>query len=158
VSDAKREVDELRQEIAKLDAQILVSLEKRARAARRIGEVRKDQPAALPLNDRASIRALVARAAGDMPQEALREIFREIFSACLSLELPVKVAYLGPEGGAGHAAARGRFGASPNVVSCETTQAALEEVVRRRAEFAVVPFETSNEGLVQSTPRSICIS
>ena len=45
MSDAKREVDELRQEIAKLDAQLLVTLEKRAKAARRIGEVRKDQPA-----------------------------------------------------------------------------------------------------------------
>lgn len=175
MSDAKREVDELRQEIARLDTQLLVTLEKRARAARRIGELRKDLPPALPLADRASIRALVARG-GDMPPEALREIFREIFAACLALELPVKVAYAGPEGGAGHAAARGRFGGSggpseaskaggppseprssgrPGVPStllaCETTLAALEEVVRRRAEYAVVPIETSYDGLVQAT-------
>ena len=82
MSDGKREVDELRQEMAKVDAQLLVLLEKRAKTARRIGELRKDQPAALPLHDRASIRALVARAGGDMPQEALREIFRDVFASC----------------------------------------------------------------------------
>jgi chorismate mutase/prephenate dehydratase len=151
MSDGRREVDDLRQEMAKLDAQLLTALEKRGKAARRIGELRKDQPAALPLNDRASLRALVARAAGDMPQEALREIFREVFAACLALELPVHVAYVGPEGGAGHAAARGRFGANANLVSCESTPAALEELTRRRAEFAVVPFETSTDGPVQAT-------
>ena len=109
-------MDELRQEIAKLDAQLLVALDKRARAARRLREVRKDQAPSLPLTDHAAIRALVARSSGDMPQEALRDIFREIFAACLALELPVKVAYVGPEGGAGHAAVRGRFGRSSAVL------------------------------------------
>ena len=150
MSDAKREIEDLRQEIAKLDAQLLAALEKRARASRRVGELRKDQPASLPLHDRAAIHALVARGS-EMPQEALRSIFREVFAGCLSLELPVKVAYVGPEGGAGHAAARGRFGASANLICAETTAAALEEVSRRRAEFAVVPFETSVDGPVHAT-------
>ncbi len=150
MSDAKREIEDLRQEIAKLDAQLLAALEKRARASRRVGELRKDQPASMPLQDRAAIHALVARGS-EMPQEALRSIFREVFAGCLALELPVKVAYVGPEGGAGHAAARGRFGASANLVCAETTAAALEEVSRRRAEFAVVPFETSVEGPVHAT-------
>jgi len=150
MTDSKREVEELRQEIAKLDAQLLATLDKRARAARRIGELRKDQAATLPLNDRATIRALVARGA-EMPQESLRAIFREVFAGCLALELPVKVAYVGPEGGAGHAAARARFGAGSSLVCAESTSAALEEVSRRRAEFAVVPFETSIDGPVQAT-------
>src|SRR5580704_12079412 len=115
--DAKRETDELRQEIAKLDAQLLVTLEKRARASRRIGELRKDQPPALPLHDRAAIRALAARATGEMPPDALRTILREVFAACVSLELPVKVSYTGLEGGPGHAAARLRFGGSSNLVA-----------------------------------------
>lgn len=152
MSDTKRELDELRQEIAKLDAQLLVTLEKRARTSRRIGEVKKDQPASLPLADRASIRALVARSAGEMPPEALRSILREVFAACVALELPVKVAYTGAEGGPGHAAARLRFGGGgTNLIATESTAAALEEVVRRRAEYAVLPFETSTEGPVQPT-------
>jgi len=64
----------------------------------------------------------------------------------------VCVAYVGPEGGVGHTAARGRFGESEsNLISSETAADALEEVRRERAEFAVVPFETSTEGPLQST-------
>ena len=151
MSDAKREIEELRQEIAKIDAQLLGGLEKRARAARKIGELRKDHAPSLPLTDRASLAAIVARATGDMPQEALREIFREIFAACLSLEVPVPVVYVGPEGGAGHAAARVRFGAGAKCIPAENVATALEELTTHRAHFAVVPIETRAEGPVQST-------
>lgn len=158
MTDAKREADELRLEIGKLDAQLLVTLEKRARAARRMGELRKDQPAALPIGDRATLSALVARATGEMPPDALRNILREVFAACTALELPVKVAYTGPEGGPGHAAARLRFGGSSNLFSTESTAAALEEVTRKRAEFAVVPFETRADGPVQPTIAALTTS
>ena len=116
-----------------------------------MGELRRDQAPSLPLTDHAAIRALVARSTGDMPQDALREILRRVFAECLALELPVKIAYVGLEGGAGHAAARGRFGSSPHLVAAESTHAALDEVTRRRAEFAVVPFETVADGPVQAT-------
>ena len=158
MSDTKREIDELRQEIAKLDAALLVSLDKRARAARKIGDLRKDQAPSLPLTDRAALAALVARTTGDMPPDALREIFREIFAACLSLELPVPVVYLGPEGGAGHAAARERFGAGAKFVAQETAALALDELTTRRAEFAVVPIETRAEGPVLATISAITSS
>jgi chorismate mutase/prephenate dehydratase len=151
VADAKREIEEARAEIARLDAQLLGTLEKRASASRKLGDLRKGQPASLPLGDRAALHALVARSSGELPTEAVREIFREIFSACLTLELPVRVAYPAPEGGPAHAAARGRFGASPNLVASESTASAMDEVARSRVEFAVVPLETRAEGPVQST-------
>ena len=153
MADGKRQIEEHRTEIAKLDALLLSTLEKRARASKIIGELRaaSGHPATLPLGDRAALHALVARSTGELPQEALRGIFREIFAACLALELPVKVAYVGPEGGAAHAAARARFGASAHLVAAETPQLAMEEVQRHRAEYAVVPLETRAEGPVQST-------
>jgi chorismate mutase/prephenate dehydratase len=151
VPDSKRQQEGLRQEIAKLDLQILAALDGRARSARRLGELYKDHPAQLPVADHATIEALIARSSGDMPPDALREILQEIFSACLSLELPVKVAYVGPEGGPGYTVAGGRFGRTSSLVGTETTAAAFDEVLRRRVEFAVVPFETSIEGPVQST-------
>jgi chorismate mutase/prephenate dehydratase len=87
-----------------------------------------------------------------MPRDALREIVRSVFAAGLALELPVRVAFVGPEGGPGHVAARGRFGSTgSNLVSIDSSTDALEEVTRKRAEFAVVPFETSSEGPLQST-------
>jgi chorismate mutase/prephenate dehydratase len=138
--------------MARLDARLVATLDERARAARRLGEVRRDHAPAMPVTDHAAIQALVEQSSGDMPRDALREVLREVFAAGLALELPVKVAFVGCEGGPGHAAAQGRFGAGKsNFVPAESSHEALEEVSRKRAEFAVVPFETSTEGPLQST-------
>ena len=147
-----READEIRREMARLDARLVGLLDERARMSRRLGEIRRDHAASMPVADHAAIDDLVARSAGDMPKDALREVMRHVFAGGLSLELPVKVAFVGPEGGPGHVAARGRFGsAESNLVAAESPRDALEEVTRKRAEFAVVPFETSTEGPLQST-------
>jgi chorismate mutase/prephenate dehydratase len=151
MSDPKREIEVLRREIALQDAQLVGVLEKRAKLSRAVFDLRKDQPAVIPLNERAALEALLARATGDMPVESLRAILREVFAACLGLEMPVKVAYLGPEGSAGFSVGRGHFGASAVLVPAETAAAALEEVTRQRAQFALVPYETSADGPVQAT-------
>jgi chorismate mutase len=151
VIEDRREVEELRQQMAKLDNDILAALDLRAHAARRLGELRRDQPPLLPLTDHESVRAIVARSNGDMPEDALRAIFGEIHAACVALELPVKIVFVGTEGNPCHAAARGRFGQNASVTPVDGTGAALDEVSRKRAEFAVVPFETASEGPVEST-------
>src|SRR5580692_96439 len=99
MSDHKREIDELRRQMADVDAQLLVGLEKRAKASKAIGALLGDQPPQLSLQDRPQIDALVARSSGDMPAESLRTIFRTVYAACLGLQAPVTVAYLGPGGG-----------------------------------------------------------
>jgi chorismate mutase/prephenate dehydratase len=151
MSDHKREVDKLRQEIAQLDEQLTVSLEKRARAARAIGELVRGEAPALPLRDRAFVETLIAQSKGDLTPEALRAIFREIQAACVGLELTVRVAVLGPEGGAGHAAAREQFGLSVTCLMTESAEEALDAVDRGRADFAMLPYETSVDGPVQTT-------
>lgn len=155
VSDPKREIDELRQEIAKLDAQVLAALERRAKAARTIGELRAaaGEPPQLP-NERSALHALVARASA-MPPENVRTIFREVFAACLALEMPAKVAYVGPEGSASHVAARAKFGAAAQLVPRDGVAAALDEVVRGRAEFAIVPLETRALGTLADTIQAL---
>lgn len=148
MSDPRRELEELRQEIGKIDAQLLASLERRGKLSKRIGELRRSfaTPPALP--DRGQIEALVGTASGEIPQAALREIFREIFATCFSLEQPVVVAYAGPDGGFAHAAARSRFGVAAEYLGAETVTAAIDEVSRQRASYAVLPFETRSDGLL----------
>ncbi len=76
MTDKRREVEELRQEISKVDAQLLTALERRAKLSKKIGEVRKDVASPISLPERAQIEAIVGQAAGgDLPVEALREIF-----------------------------------------------------------------------------------
>jgi chorismate mutase/prephenate dehydratase len=151
VADSSREVEELRWHMAQIDTQVLSLLDKRARAAREIFELRKEQPATLPAIDRAAIRELISLSNGDMPAQPLQETFRTIHSACLALELPVRVSFVGPEGGFGHAAAQGRFGHSSWLKAVDTPYVAVDDVARKAAEFAVVPFETSAENPVRST-------
>ncbi|WP_394828674.1 bifunctional chorismate mutase/prephenate dehydratase [Pendulispora albinea] len=150
MSDRKRAGVELLQQIAKLDVQILAALDHRARLSRKLREIRADEVPQLR-SERESLQELVAHGHGDMPAESVEAIFREIFSACLALELPVKVVYAGPESSPAHGAARARFGKTADLVAVEGTAAALDEVTRRRAEFAVVPMETKLEGVVQAT-------
>lgn len=149
--DNKRELEDIQKELTQLDSQLLAALEKRARVARRVRELRSGQPPQLPLHDRAHIATIVSRASGDMPAEDLKTIFREIYAACLALEMPVSVGYLGPEGGPSYSAARVRFGASANLVAIDGATSLFDEVVRHRVEFAVLPLETRSDGPVHPT-------
>jgi len=158
MSDHKREIDELRRQMAEVDAQLLVGLEKRAKASKAIGALLGDQPPQLSLQDRPQIDALVARSSGDMPAESLRTIFRTVYAACLGLQAPVTVAYLGPEGGPGLSVATGHFGSSATFRACDSASLALEEVTRHLASFAVLPYETFAEGPVHSTILAIAAS
>jgi len=155
MSDHRREVEKLRQTITQLDEELAAVIEKRARTARTIGELVQGDPPALPLRDRAFVESLVARSKGDLAPESLRAIFREIQAACVGLELAVRVAVLGPEGGAGQAAAREQFGLSVACVMTASAEEALDAVARQRAEFAVLPYETSLDGPVQATIRAL---
>jgi chorismate mutase/prephenate dehydratase len=150
MTDGKREVDDARQELLRIDGQLLAALEKRAKLSRRIGELREGKPQ-LPLTERAQIAALVARASGDMPVEDLRVIFGRIYASCLALELPIVVAYAGAPGGSAYEAARSRFGSGGELIAADGIPAALAEVAAGRAEFAVIPIETHSEGLVQNS-------
>jgi chorismate mutase/prephenate dehydratase len=157
MSDKRREVDELRQEIGKVDAQLLAALERRGKLSKRIGDLRKSMTTPPALPDRGQIDALAEKAV-EMPQAAVREIFREIFATSLSLEQPVVVAYPGFDGGFVHAAARSRFGVAAEYIPCEAVGLAMDEVIRQRATYAVVPFETRDEGLLSSTIAALTVT
>lgn len=151
MTDKRREVDELRQEIAKIDEQLVTALDRRGKLSRKIGDLRRSLPSPITLPERSRIAAIAERGSGDIPHEALREIFREIVATCLSLEQPVVVSFCGLEGAFAHAAAQSRFGASAEYIPCETASGALDEVARQRSSYAVVPYETRTDGLHQAT-------
>lgn len=156
--DGKREIDELRNEMARLDAQVLACLEKRAAAAKQVAELRKEQPTTDAVVDKAALAALVQKGAGDMPPHAVREIFREIFATCLSLEMPVPVAFVGTDGCLSHLAARNRFGVAGKFVAAETAVSALGMLSQKLAHFAVVPYETREDGPVHASVMALVAS
>jgi chorismate mutase/prephenate dehydratase len=69
-------------------------------------------------------------------------------SACLALQEPLKIAYLGPEGTFSHAAARTLFGLAATYTEATTFDGVFDAVARREAQYGVVPLENSTEGSV----------
>lgn len=103
------------------------------------------------MTDREALAALQSAASGDLPVEALTAIFSTIRATGRALEQAPRVAYLGPEGGFCHVLSRAHFGASGSFIECHSVRDALEEVSRGRAACAVFPFESSDDGLVQTS-------
>jgi chorismate mutase/prephenate dehydratase len=155
--DRRRALTDLRDKIAKIDAEICERLGARAKLSREIHPL-IEREAALDVDEEEWLARLEAGASGELPRESLRAIFRQIRAAGRSLEQPVKAAYVGPEGGFCHQTATGYFGSTSALSSCATAAEALNEVERGRAAFAVFPFESSVEGLVQSSVTALAES
>ena len=148
--DPRRSTPELRTEIARLDREILARLEARARASKEIRARAESEPAP-DVTDRDALTALSAAATGDLPSDALYTIYSAIRASARALEQAPRVAYLGPEGGFSHVLGRTHFGAGGAFIECPSVREALEEVARGRAAYAIFPFESSADGLVQAS-------
>jgi chorismate mutase/prephenate dehydratase len=144
---------ELRAQIDAVDDQILRLLNERAALVRQVSALkeRHDIPFYVPSRERQIVERLVAHNPGPFPSSALQPVFQEIFSACLTLESVIRVAYLGPEGTFTHQAVRRQFGTSARSIPCGTIGLVFAEVERGGADFGVVPIENSTEGVVNHT-------
>ena len=147
LADARKRIDAL-------DDQILDLLGRRANVARDIAE--KKRAAAMPVfhdpeRERRVLERLIGKGGERFPPDAIRAVFREVMSACLSVEQPLRVAYLGPEGTFTQLAARRLFGLQARYRECATIDAVFEAVSSKDAAYGVVPFENSTEGAVSMT-------
>jgi chorismate mutase/prephenate dehydratase len=143
----------LRVAIDALDDKLLELLNERARLVQEVGALKAQlkQPFYVPERERQILERLQQANSGPFPTEALRPVFSEIISACLSLEHPLRVAFLGPEATFTHMAARSRFGLSARYVPAATVAGVFNEVEKGVADLGVVPIENSTEGVVNST-------
>jgi len=146
---------EIRTRIDEIDTAIQQLVSERAECAARIAEIKQQQGETghfyRPEREAQILRAVKQRNKGPLKDEAIAGIFREIMAACLALEKPLKVAFLGPEGTYTHAASVKHFG---SLIETEPV-ASIEEVFRLveadGADFGVVPVENSTEGVINHT-------
>ena len=156
-SSEKQQLHELRDRIDEIDCQIGELISSRARCAQRVAEVKKahaDTDAIVyyrPDREAQVLRKAMQRNRGPLDDEAVGRLFREIMSACLALEQPIRVAYLGPEGTFTEQAALKHFGHA----AIAQPMAAIDEVFRDveagASNYGVVPVENSTEGVVNHT-------
>src|SRR5690606_2037125 len=140
----------LRNQIDHLDEEILARLAQRARCAQRIGTIKQGN-LYRPEREAQVLRRLAEENPGPLPDSAVQTIFREIMSACLALEQPLKVAYLGPAGTFSESASRKHFGSAPNFIPLATIEDVFRAVEAGNADYGVVPVENSTEGAVGGT-------
>lgn len=156
------ELGRLRAEIDRIDEEVLARLSRRAEIAHRIGEVKKG---ALYRPEReAQVLARLAQLnQGPLDGVAVGRIFREVMSACLALEQPLRIAYLGPRGTFSESATRKHFGGAPSLFDFGTIDEVFRAVESENVDYGVVPVENSTEGavgrtldLLLDTPLRIC--
>ena len=157
----------LREAIDRVDQQLHQLLNERARLARQVG-ISKTQAGRLvdfyrPEREAQVLRMALARngktrGQGGLRDEEIVRLFREIMSACLAQEEPLKVGFLGPEGTFSQTAVYKHFGHSARALALSTIDEVFHEVEAGHADFGVVPIENSTEGSVNHTLDRFLIS
>lgn len=148
----------LRDQIDEIDGKIAELISARARCAQEVAEVKKaglpDATSVLfyrPEREAQVLRKAMERNKGPLSNEELARLFREIMSACLALENPIKVAFLGPEGTFTQQAALKHFGHSAVTLPFSAIDEVFREVEAGAVNYGVVPVENSTEGVVNHT-------
>lgn len=146
----------LRREIDDLDRQLVALISRRARIAQTVGQVKKASGAAeiiyyRPERERQVLENVARLNEGPLANQELQRLFREIMSACLALELPLEIAYLGPEGTFTQSAVFKQFGHSVSTQPKRAIGDVFKAVETGLCNYGVVPVENSTEGVVAHT-------
>jgi chorismate mutase/prephenate dehydratase len=147
-------LETLRAQIDDIDRQIQSLIAERANCAKRVGEVKGLTEKAdyyRPEREAQVLRKVVERNQGPLRDAEMLRLFREIMSACLAQEEPLRIAYLGPEGTFTQTAVFTQFGHSVRALSVPTIDEVFHEVESGVADFGVTPVENSTEGSVNHT-------
>ncbi len=88
---------------------------------------------------------------GLVSDDEMVRLMREIMSISLAAEMPMTIAYLGPEGTYTQAAVVKHFGQAVRNLDVKTIADVFRVVEQGKAHFGVVPVENSTEGVISST-------
>ena len=151
---AEAELAALRNRIDALDQRIQEAINQRAELAMQVAEAKRgtgDEDFYRPDREAEILRHVVSRNEGPLGEEDMVRLFREIMSACLALQKPLTVAFLGPEGTFTQAAALKQFGHFVRTLPLDAIDAVFREVEAGSAQYGVVPVENSTEGVISYT-------
>jgi len=152
---SEQDLNKIRVRIDELDREIQSLISERAQCAQQVAEVKmRAGDNALfyrPEREAQVLRAVKERNTGPLDENEMARLFREIMAACLALEQPLKVAYLGPDGSYTQMGALKHFGGSIKGMPTVQIDEVFREVEAGNADFGVVPIENSTEGVVSYT-------
>jgi len=146
----------IRDRIDDVDRRIQELLNERAGYAQQVGLSKRSEGLSTadfykPEREAQVLRQVLERNKGPLRNEEIVRLFREIMSACLAQQEPLKVAFLGPEGTFSQQAVLKHFGHSVRALPLPAINEVFQEVQSGHADFGVVPIENSTEGTVNHT-------
>lgn len=145
----------IRERIDEIDSQLQQLINQRAEAAQEVARIKlsanPETEFYRPEREAEVLRKVKARNQGPLDGEEVARLFREIMSACLALEQPLNVAFLGPDGTFTQAAALKQFGHSVKTHSLNSIGDIFRDVEAGACDYGVVPVENSTEGVVSHT-------
>ncbi|WAW93907.1 prephenate dehydratase [Xanthomonas citri pv. malvacearum] len=146
---------DVRAKIDEIDRNIQALIAERANFAHQVGKAKGKLAAAVdyyrPEREAQVLRMVVDRNEGPLSDEVLVHVYREIMSACLAQQEPLKIGYLGPEGTFSQQAVLKHFDRSAVGLPMATIEEVFQEVEAGNADFGVVPVENSGQGTIQVT-------
>ncbi len=149
------DLKEIRKRINDIDERLQALINERATIAQQVGVAKGDLGSAVdyyrPEREAEVLRRVLERNQGPMRDEEILRLFREIMSACLAQQEPLKIGFLGPEGTFTQTAVFKHFGHSVRALPFHTIDEVFQEVECGAADFGVVPIENSTEGSVNNT-------
>jgi chorismate mutase/prephenate dehydratase len=153
--DTVLDLQEIRSNIDAVDEQIQILLNRRAQLAEAVAKAKfaqEENPVFYrPEREAQLLRKVMQRNQGPLSNETVARLFREIMSACLALEAPQSIAFLGPQGTFTQAAVIKHFGQDAVMRPINTIDEVFREVESGSAHYGVVPVENSSEGVVNHT-------
>lgn len=150
------ELKKLRDILDEVDDELLMLLNKRMETVHKVGVLKAHSGGAIyrPEREKEIINRLTEiskKEKGTLNKAAIEAIFLEVFAVSRNLELPEKIAFLGPLGTYTHQMAESRFGGTSEYVAMNSINGVFKEVSSKRAKFGVIPIENSSSGIVNDT-------
>ena len=148
-------LQEIRARIDQLDEQLQKLISERAGCAKEVarlkGEAWADQDYYRPEREAEILRKVIERNQGPLDDKDIVRLFREIMSACLALQRPLNIAFLGPEGTYTQEAVLKHFGQFVTASPVESIDEVFRAVESGTAHHGVVAVENSTEGAIVRT-------
>jgi|SRR5665213_885830 len=147
----------LRKRIDSLDDGLLAILNRRAKLVHEVFALKLKQArggtvrAFVPGREAEILRRLSSRKAGAFPVYGIVPVFREIISACRSLEELPRISYVGAADSKAHQAALNCFGSVAEFVARKKVAGVFDDLEKGRADYGVLPVaDASGGGLKRS--------
>jgi len=147
------EIELYRKAIDAIDDKMIGLLNQRMESVKAIGRLKQTSGTSIyrPEREREILDRLKKYNVGPLNDAAIEAIFFEIFAVSRNLEMPEKVAFLGPKGSYTHQVAQSRFGSMGNYLSLSSVEAVFRVLANKEAKYGVVPIENNTEGAVGET-------